>query len=272
MNMEKNKKYLEKVINHFEPIIESLDLDLIGQYNYSYVTNYQDDRIEKFIVQEWPAYMKLLDLYRKHIEKGSTVLEVGGFIPILPVLLTYEGYKVSVIDKGNLYDNELDVFSSTMEKFGITSLNDDILNGGLQRLHTKFDAVNLTFVLEHLNGSPRQLLLDIKGVLKDHGKLITAVPNHTRLVRRLGMLIGISAHPCYHDYFFSKYPFTGHNREYTASELKFCLENTGYEICDFGSIKYGNTSNKLLTKITNLFPMSFHQALYAISNQQIKLK
>ena len=103
------------------------------------------------MIQEWPSYIKILCLYRKHIKRGSSILEVGSFIPILPILLSLDGYKVTIIDKESLYYDELSIFSKVLKKFDIASFNGDILQGGLNDLDTKFDAVNLTFVLEHLN-------------------------------------------------------------------------------------------------------------------------
>ena len=85
-------------------------------------------------------------------------------------------------------------------------------------------------VVEHLNVSPRLLFEKMRTILKPDGFLLFEVPNIAEFGRRIRFLFGRSPLAHYPDYFQSAYPFMGHNREMTMSEVSFLLEKTQFKI------------------------------------------
>lgn len=249
-----------------EAPLAALDLERLGSHNYSYARGYSASRFESFVQAEWPYYVRVLEWYRKFVPKGSEVLEIGTFIPVVPLLLTWEGYRVTTIEKLSLYGDALNPMVELLQAQGIYFRNADIMDAGFSP--GQFNTVNLLAVIEHLLGSPKELLLRIRSMLCAGGALVLVVPNQARLIRRLGLLFGgISVQPNYPDYFESMYPFSGHHREYTAAEVVYALERSGFSVEEIGSVRYpprGGFGQFVITVVGNLLPATFHQSLFAV--------
>lgn len=259
---------LRKLRAVLEEPLDTLDLERLACHNKTYARTYATHRFERFVETEWPYYVKVLEWYRQHIPKDSSILEIGAFIPVMPLLLTWDGYHVTTIEKLDLYGNALDPMVKLLEKQGVVFLNADIMENTLNL--GIFDTINLLAVVEHLLGSPKELLLRIHRALPPNGRLVFTVPNQARLIRRLGLLFGISVHGNYEDYFESNYPYEGHHREYTKSEVLYALTHSGFEIEQLSSVKYPATYDGVrafITIVTNLLPSTFHQALFAIGRK-----
>lgn len=244
-------------------------MECLGRHNRAYSRIYADHRFERFVEAEWPYYARVLEWYRQHVPAGSSVLEIGTFVPVIPLLLAWDGYRVTTVEKLSLYGDALNPMVELLKQHEVTFLNADIMeetfDPGL------FDAVNLLAVVEHLLGSPKNLLARIHGMLRPGGVLVFTVPNQARLVRRLGLLFGgISVHGDYGDYFESEYPYEGHHREYTRSEVVHALTHSGFQIEQLGSVKYppaGWSVRALVAVVANLLPSTFHQVLFAIGRK-----
>lgn len=260
---------LARLRSVLEEPLRALDLVRLGEHNRSYSRSYADERFESFIQAEWPYYSRVLDWYRRNIPKGAAVLEIGTFIPVIPLLLTWEGYRVKTVEKLALYGDALNPMVGLLRAQGVDFCDADIMDPAFQP--GQFDTVNLLAVVEHLLGSPKQLLLRIHGMLRPDGVIVFAVPNQARLVRRLGLFFGgISVQPDYADYFESTYPFSGHHREYTAAEVVHALKQTGFQISAFGSVRYppsGGVAKRAITTVGNLLPASFHQTIFAVGRK-----
>lgn len=260
---------LSKLRLVIEGPLEALDLERLGRHNRAYLRTYAVQRFERFVEAEWPYYAKVLEWYRQHVPAGSSVLEIGTFVPVIPLLLAWHGYRVTTVEKLSLYGDALNPMVELLKQHEVTFLNADIMeetfDPGL------FDAVNLLAVVEHLLGSPKNLLVRIHNMLRPRGVLVFTVPNQARLIRRLGLLFGgISVHGDYEDYFESEYPYEGHHREYTRSEVVYALTHSGFQIEQFCSVKYpplGWSVRALVTVVANLLPSTFHQALFAIGRK-----
>ena len=66
-----------------------------------------------------------------------------------------------------------------------------------------------------MNGSPKKLIDKIKLLMDKDSLLYIHVPNICKLSNMVSILRGKSLLPSYENYFFSLYPFEGHNREMT---------------------------------------------------------
>lgn len=257
---------LERLRRELSEPLGALDLDTLGRHNRAYTQLYASDRFGSFVETEWPYYMKVLDLYRRLVPPGARILDVGTFVPVMPLLLSWSGYNVVSVEKLDLYGDALGPMVKLLGKHRVDFKNTDIVESASNL--GCFDAVNLLAVIEHLVGSPRELLLHLRELLGRGGKLFVVVPNQARLARRLAFALkGVSVQPDYGLYFESVPPFEGHHREYTLPELRYALGHTGYSITEIGSVKYppvGGVVKRLVTRVGNALPVTFHQALYAV--------
>jgi len=259
--MEDKLAKLEQVLT---PYLDSLDLQKLSKHNKSYL-HYNEDRFARFVRDEWPYHCRIYEWYKANAKPGSHILEVGCFIPVIPLLLTWEGFKVTTIEKLSLYDGALDGLEKILQENQVDFINDDILEYDFK---DKYDYVNLLAVVEHLNGSPQVLLAKLQKLVADsQGKFLFVVPNHARLANRLKLLLGASAHPSFADYWESAYPFTGHNREYTFAESKYALERSGFKLEDMRGINYqaGLSMKGLLNGVSHILPNTFSHAVFAVA-------
>jgi SAM-dependent methyltransferase len=268
MNMRLHRE-LNRVRSILEGPLKAIDLDQLSVHNRSYARHYASHRFERFVLAEWPYYAKVLEWYRHHVPEGSSVLEIGTFVPVVPLLLAWEGYRVTTVERLELYGSALDPMVELLGQHAVNFLNADIMNEAFAP--GTFDNVNLLAVVEHLLGSPKRLLSRIHAMLRPQGALVFAVPNQARLVRRLGLFFGgISVHGNYEDYFESEYPYEGHHREYTKPEVVLALTRSGFRIESLDSVRYpptGSGTQRLVTRFANLLPLTFHQMLFAIGRK-----
>lgn len=266
MEMSENLHRLRSVLA--EPLME-LDMVALARHNKAYLKYYSEHRFERFVETEWPSHSRILDWYLKNIPKGSRVLEIGTFVPVIPLLLTWHGYQVTTVEKLSLYGKSMDPMITLLSSSGVMFQDADIIDPGFNP--GQFDVINLIAVIEHLLGSPRQLLLRIYEMLSPGGALVLTVPNQARLIRRLGLFLGgISVQPAYEDYFHSAYPFSGHHREYTRNEVVYALTHSGFIIDEIDSIRYppkGSIAERAITYLSNLLPKTFHQAIFAVGHK-----
>lgn len=258
---------LPRLRSVLEPALCEVKLDRLAAHNRAYAMLYQRDRFEHFVVLEWPYYRWVLDWYSKNVPAGASVLEIGMFVPVVPLLLAWAGYRVSAVEKLSLVGNAIGPLIRVAEENGVRFLDDDVMSRDFRP--GRFDVVNLLCVVEHLPGSPKRLLLRIREMLVADGRLVFVVPNQARLVRRLGLFLGgLSVQPRFDLYFESEYPFSGHHREYTRDEVQFALRAAGYAMDELGSVRYpprGSLPARVVTMIGNLLPATFHQCIRAVA-------
>jgi 2-polyprenyl-3-methyl-5-hydroxy-6-metoxy-1,4-benzoquinol methylase len=213
------------------PYLQRLDFEAISQHNRGYLY-YAKDPVKSFVDQELDRFLYTLNFVVQTFPKGSNILDIGLFIPIVPVALTKLGFHVESVENLAFYDNALDeIITFISSEYGISVINLDILTSNLESLSSPYDAVFLLAILEHLNGTPKYLLERAKQLVKPDGFILIELPNVAALRNRLVFLLkGYPPYPPYPDYFNSLYPFTGHNREYTIKDLEYAIEHCGLHI------------------------------------------
>ena len=260
--------HFNKLKNILEQELKNMDMSRLGKYNFSYTKN-KDDPFAYMVESEWAYYEKVLSWYLDNVPKSSTVLEIGMFVPVIPLLLSWEGYKVTAIENLNFYGKALDPMVKIAKDNDIEFLNIDIIEDDLD--DKKYDCINLRAVIEHIVGRPKALLAKIRLMLNESGSFVFVVPNQARLVRRLGLMFGgISVLPEYEDYYKSDYPYEGHHREYVLSEVKYMFAKSNFIITRLDSVKYkphGSLLKKIITIIGNFLPKQFHQAFFVIAKK-----
>ncbi len=246
---------VDKVI---APLLETVNVDDLSKHNAGYRC-YKTDKFKYFVESEKNRFIKVIDVISNDRQHG-TVCDLGCFIPYLPVALSVLGYKVKIVDKYDFYGRFFkDSILKLAEDNNITLFDIDILCDSFESLGRN-DIVLLMAVVEHLNGTPRFLFEKIPHILSDTGFFLFETPNIAEFTKRIKMLLGHSPLPDYKDYFHSAYPFTGHNREMTVSEVVYLFEQTGFKIERLECYDYAGSSGlsawgRALRIIKNILPL-----------------
>lgn len=224
------KKYaslIREVDRAIYPLIESINLEGISKHNTGYKA-YEPDKFKNFVEVEKARFLNALGTITQEFSQGN-ICDLGCFIPYLPTALALLGYNVKIVDKYQLYE---DRFKGEISKLAdskhIRLCDLDILQDDFHPLGEN-EVVLLMAVVEHLNGSPRNLMEKARGIISNSGFLLFEVPNIAEFVKRVRMLLGYSPLAPYQDYLQSDYPFMGHNREMTVGEVHQLLAQTGFD-------------------------------------------
>ncbi len=236
---------------------------------------YAIDPVKYFIDMELIRYLETISYIYKYFNKNIKILDIGFFIPVVPLSLKKLGYNVTSIEKLDLYEGALDnIIKYATNVYSVNLIDINCFDKkNIIALKEKFDLVLLLAVLEHLNGSPRYLLNNIYFVLKNNGILIGDVPNVAQLRKRLYFFIkGKLPFSPFEDYFYSEYPYSGHNREYSIEEVKFALKNTGFEVINIKTFHHSLLKPKkflgrLLFIIEKLGPSSWKPTIWFVAKK-----
>ena len=102
----------------------------------------------------------------------------------------------------------------------------------------RYDMIMLHHVLEHLHDSPKNLLNDLVGYLREGGVLYVTVPNAANLRKRLALLIGNTNYPAYGGYYWYPGSWRGHVREYVRDDLVQLASYLNLEILELRSYNH----------------------------------
>lgn len=177
------------------------------------------------------------------------IADLGSGVGVLSLALRLLGYRVSGFEKYVFSNDESPMFkvadvSSLKEiwsKHGLEVFDSDILMSPEEKFKSRYNVVINTAVIEHVK-DPKRFLDNIYFLLKSRGYVITMTPNLAVFYKRLRFLFGLSPHWNVADFFnLGERGFTGHWREYTASELQWVHRQAGFAIikadnCDIFSL------------------------------------
>jgi 2-polyprenyl-3-methyl-5-hydroxy-6-metoxy-1,4-benzoquinol methylase len=216
-----------------EPLLQRINFSEIAKHNYGYI-RYAANPVEFFVDGEFTRFCQTVNYVYLNIPVGSAILDIGFFIPVVPIALAKLGYELSAVEKLSFYNGALDeLLSLAQQKYNIQVMDFAITGDDTSFLHQKYDLVLLLAVLEHLNGTPKYLLKKLRNFLKSNGMMIIDVPNAVSLLKRLVLFFkGQYPYTSIQEYYFSDYPYSGHNREYSRQDLEFVLEQNGFWIKD----------------------------------------
>lgn len=207
-------------------LLKGVDPADLALHNVGYAPD--GDLFEQLMTPERGRYLHALRLLAD-LPPGRAV-DLGCFVPYMPILLTAMGWEVTAVDRYSLYGpsvNEALKETAVTEGFELVDLD---ITTDLAPLG-EADLVLLMAVVEHLNGSPLELMRNIAALLRPrHGHLLLEVPNMVTLWQRVQMLRGVSPLPDYRTYLHSSYPFAGHNREMTPGEVRILLDEAGFAV------------------------------------------
>lgn len=164
-----------------------------------------------------------------------TAILLTDLVGIYLLILSRLGFECHVIDTWNEYEdqynnrvgNKKDILER-FERNNVKAKECDILASPLPFIDEEFDLVLFMDVIEHL-ATPKSALKEISRVPRKGGYLILETPNTAGLSNRVKALLGKSVYASNLDYWFNADRFFGHIREYTATELKWMLNQCGFE-------------------------------------------
>jgi SAM-dependent methyltransferase len=169
----------------------------------------------------------------RSLAPGSRLLDFGAGPADKTAVLASLGYKCTAADdlgeawhtRGGAREMILD-FAEDMGVEYITLDTDELPD--IQ----EFDMVMLHDVLEHLHDSPRDLLNDLLGRVREGGYLFITVPNHVNLRKRVAVLRGKTSHCKYETYYWNPGKWRGHVREYTRGDCIALAGALGLEVVE----------------------------------------
>jgi len=161
------------------------------------------------------------------------ILEMGAYLQITPLLKTRLGYgevrgcyfgrpggkerREAAAEDGEHFECEIDLFDASADRFPYPDGH--------------FSAVLCCEVLEHLVRDPMHMMAEINRVLREGGHLVVTTPNIASLRAAAAVLQG------YHPGLLPGYlrpelelKEVRHHREYTPQEVRWLLEDAGFEV------------------------------------------
>lgn len=102
----------------------------------------------------------------------------------------------------------------------------------------EFDMVMMTDVLEHLHGSPRELMNKTLSLVREEGYFLGTVPNAGNLMKRLRLAVGGTNLGAYDSYYWYPGKWRGHIREYVRDDLKKLADYSGLDILELRPRNY----------------------------------
>ena len=213
-------------------LLDRIDFTEQAKRNVLY-EKYATNKFHYYVDMEINRYIKVLNLITTKLDPNREKLDIcdyGCMLPILPTALSELGYNVTIIDKYEYYGDEFKVpVLEHCNDNNLKIIDLDILSDSFDTIKKSDFSLNLA-VVEHLNGSPKELINKIRENTKEDGFFIFDVPNIANFVKRIRSLMGHSPLDNYGDYLEAPYPYMGHNREMTVQEVKTLLNSTKFDI------------------------------------------
>lgn len=125
-----------------------------------------------------------------------------------------------------------------------------------------FDIVTIINVIEHLHGTPRELLNFAGTLLRPGGLLVVGMPNSVNFRKRLSVLMGRTNYTPAMGIYESEGVWRGHIREYILEETCQILSWTGFDVVSKSTF-HGILRNRLQNRLLRLM----FRSLCAISPQ-----
>jgi 2-polyprenyl-3-methyl-5-hydroxy-6-metoxy-1,4-benzoquinol methylase len=184
--------------------------------------------------------------------REKTFLDVGTGAGIMPIALRKLGIEADGLEyyifpeSGNkmfAFDN-IEKLQAIWQRHGVEVYKADFFGKDLLKKVPAHDIILSEAMIEHVK-DPKAFLNTCKNLLKPGGYLLLTTPNLATLLKRLRFLLGLSPNWPIEEFFNEGENFTGHWREYTARELSFMCEASGFSIVS-------QHNKNLITEFKNL--------------------
>lgn len=208
---------------------------------YQKVLEEQPEKVKQTLIANKIKHHKECTAILNHLASSRNakvaICDIGGGVGInLRVLRQlYPNARLDIIDRYDeyeeKYDNRMGTFTSAkdaLNQYNISFKKQNILNCIPYDSDT-YDIVTCFDVIEHISGSCKGILDEAYRILKPRGLLLVTCPNIVTLKNRIEFMFGKSNHApikTWHETPSREY--FHHFREYTADEVKYMLENSGF--------------------------------------------
>lgn len=170
--------------------------------------------------------------------RGKRVLELGSSLGLhlvaakaMGALTALGADKFIFPEEGEndfmLHTEELAALRRVWEQHGITVVHADLAET-FPFADASFDLIVCNAVIEHLHGIHAHVFRESYRVLAPGGSFVFTTPNIASLLKRMRFLFGRSPLWDLRDYVMSGQRFTGHVREFTATECRTMLSWFGF--------------------------------------------
>jgi len=124
------------------PYLNAINFEKISKFNYSYI-KYKNNPTKHFIDHEIVRYYNTADyIYKKYSNSNLKILDIGFFIPVLPIALSKLGYKVSSCEMLEYYNGAFDeIIETLIPRYDIKLFNIDITRETIENVEHEFDIV-----------------------------------------------------------------------------------------------------------------------------------
>ena len=189
---------------------------------------------ETLLLEHPDKHLEEVALLDRLLPQGGRLLDVGGGLGVNLACLAALRPDVAgvLVDRFSEYDGENrmgaaeDAFPLLRDRGVEVHAMDFWPDARLPFGDGAFQVATLLDVVEHLPGSPLDLLREIHRVLAPGGRLILSGPNAAKLTSRLKLLAG--KHPHIPFEAWVEGPYYSHYREYTPDEYASLLERAGF--------------------------------------------
>ncbi|MCB1152584.1 class I SAM-dependent methyltransferase [bacterium] len=168
---------------------------------------------------------------------AKSVVDVGGFWGLFPMVLVKCGYEVTMTEKLDYYGRAFDALFASIRAHGVTILDYDPFDDEPDPAW-RFDFVSMMAILEHYPHSLRRFMAHIKTMAAPGGRVFIEVPNIAYYHKRMALLKGKTPLTPIRDIYLSASPFIGHHHEFTRAELRDLAELAGLRIVAEDSYNY----------------------------------
>lgn len=184
------------------------------------------DHDKTYLKQHAKRFTEILQLIPDEPLKYR-ICDVGAGLGFLSILLKIKGgYTVDAVD----LDTSVSFWQERFNKYGISQNAVDISKDHLPFEDATFDIVIFSEVIEHLPSTPFMIMSEFKRVLKKGGYLIITTPNICRLSNIVKLASGQNILPDVSKLTSISSPKTPHVREYSISELKDIVWESGLRL------------------------------------------
>jgi SAM-dependent methyltransferase len=170
-----------------------------------------------------PRYDYVAGLLQHDYPPPADVIELGSAPGDQIAALARRGYRATSVDLGASEDDwssgERGRFRRLLDDARVEHIVWDLERVPYPLPDDSFDAVLMTEVFEHLRDYPLRALIEVRRILRPHGRLYFTTPNAAYLMNRLRLFTGKSVYTPLRDWMHGV-PHARHAREYTFDEME----------------------------------------------------
>lgn len=248
LNKKQYKKHYLKALND---IYEHIDVDKISKtFLAKNDYDFYNFNMKQYLRNSW---VRSYNVYKSLPDKNIAIADVGGFFGNFSLSFARLGYKMTMFESYEYYDDCFDPLIEYLKNNGVQIENVNFVkNMSTDIWNERFDCTLCLAFLEHIAGSPKSIIENLKRITKRNGFIFLEVPNIASILNRLQLLVGQTILPNIASIYKSDSPFMGHFHEYTITELKKLIQLSQLTMFNIATYNYSQYTS--LAKYFILLP------------------